>query len=175
MEKFKKVSIDTPNGKKILTFRPCEESTDFTVCDMYCPYGPNTCNRLRDPEHYEDKDYTFMDFCSSLGIKENSDVSKDAVNWVPVAGTLEENLSEFPEIFQELDRVNPCVKIKDVIDSVCSGMCDMYDKEHSMCSPNNQSCILIDLLKNKNYKTPEEREEMRKKKKEEEENKSDKS
>ena len=154
VEKLRNVKIDTEKGERILQFRPVESLPDGRRwdCDTVCPYGGKICRRLIDPRNPNDPNSDFMNFCSDLGEDENAD-PKDKVlqTYIPVKGTLEENLYDIGNFYKTLIEKNGFVRITDVIDGVCSDTCPMWNKEHSKCSPSNGACILQDLLKNQNY------------------------
>jgi len=147
--KVKNVKVETSKGTRQLTFVPAlgNDEPDKLICDSTCPYGPEICRLLKDPTHPDDPDFSFMDFCGNLGAEEGSD--KDLGAYVPMEGTLEANLCDFPEIYQVLNAKNPMVRLDKVINCVCADTCDMYCEDHSMCRPDNSACFLIELLKTK--------------------------
>lgn len=146
-KKVKNVKFETKYGTKSLVFVPVldDDDPEKLLCDSHCPYGPDICRLLKDPKNPDDKNFSFMDFCGALGSEEGGDVSFGQC--VPMEGTLEANLTDFPEIYQVLCERNPLVSVNKVIDSVCQDSCDMYCPDHSMCRPDNQACFLVDLLK----------------------------
>ena len=157
IKKLKKCKVTTPKGDRFLTFRPVSADIplDQLICDAECPYS-KVCDKLPDPRNPEDKDLCFMDFCGNLGDEESS---QELGDMVPVDGTIEEALSDFPDIFQILIERNPVVRLKKIVDNFCSTWCDVYQSDYSMCCSENKSCImnelflgqkkLVDTLKNK--------------------------
>lgn len=166
MNKLRKVVVDTPKGKRFLTFRPIIEteeeiqSKDGTIvraCDAggACPYGKIVCENLKDPRNPDDPEVNFMDFCANVGEyfvtepgEEKSDVKTEDLseNYVPADGTLEENLFDIDNYYQTLIEKKRLVKISDVIDCFCPDTCPFYDKDHTQCTPTNEICTLLNLI-----------------------------
>lgn len=145
-EKFRKVKIKTKLGDRYLTFKPVkvEDFENGYICETDCPYGEKICGRLRNPEVPDDETQSFMDFCSNLDLED-----KTMELYVPIEGTLESNLFDLDDVNKELINNRELVSVKEVIDSVCDGMCDLYDKTHCNCKMTNPTCLLQDLFKKK--------------------------
>jgi hypothetical protein len=152
IEKLRRVKVETENGTRYLQFRPVVKMPEGRkmACDTVCPYGGKLCSKLRDPSCSDDEESSFMDFCANLGDDDDAK-NKDLQTYIPEAGTIEENLYDFQNVYEVLIKNNGYVRVTDVIDSVCSDTCPLYNKEHSKCSPKNNTCLLQDLLANANY------------------------
>lgn len=156
-KKLKRVKVMTQKGERVLVFRPIKDiPTEQVICETECPYG-KICDKIIDPRNPNNPDFKFTDFCGDLGeiMEEESESEKskneDLTEYVPVEGTIEENLYDFPDIFQTLIEKNPMVRISDVIDKCCSSWCDSYTKDHSNCNTKNKLCIMHDLFKNDRF------------------------
>lgn len=149
MEKYRRVLVETPKGKRYLTYRPVnvENATDL-ICETHCPYK-NVCDKIKDPRNLENSELTFLDFCSEIGQEKDDDVE---VNMVPVAGTIETELGDVVDIFQAMMEKNPPLRLVQVIDNVCPGWCDDYTPEHKNCNAKNGTCIMKNLFDNTNKK-----------------------
>lgn len=159
-KKLKHVIIDTPKGKRSLTFAPItlDENTKSNIvgvaCDKICPYGIKVCECLKDPMNPDDENRNFIDFCSNVGqffVKDDDKDDTDTLenlteNYMPAEGTLEENLYDIDNFFEKAIKEKNLVKIGDVIDSVCPDACIFYNKEHSACTSTNEICMLHNLL-----------------------------
>jgi hypothetical protein len=67
-------------------------------------------------------------------------------NYIPVDMTIEDNLSDVADVYKDIIRVNPCVRITRVIDTICPDWCPDYCADHSNCTSKNMSCIMRGLL-----------------------------
>jgi hypothetical protein len=143
-KKLRKLEVVGDDGKKrFFKFQPMlkELSEEQLVCD-YCSYS-EICDKIKNPKALNDADSTFEDFCSELGELENP----ENLNLFPVQGSLEEGFKEDFDIFQELIKYNPTIRVNDLIESVCAtGWCEDYSEDHCNCSANNKSCLLYDLF-----------------------------
>lgn len=148
MKKIKRVEVNTPKGTRLFTMRPTTDELEEgeLFCDSICPYGANVCTRLPDPRYPENSDLCFCDFCDSLG---ETDASCSSM--VPLDGEIERVFPDFPDIIKILGEEDPLIKVGEVIDSVCAGGCDLYNKDHSGCTAENSLCILKQILKDKNF------------------------
>ena len=154
--KLKRVKVITPKGERTLLYKPVNDiPTENVICETACPYG-KLCEKLEDPRHPEDPNFRFTDFCGELGIKdiddgvnsEENDEEISLIEMVPVEGTIEKNLSDFPDIYQQLIAKDPVVKLSEIIEKFCSNWCDSYNKEHTNCKYENKLCMMHDLFKN---------------------------
>ena len=98
-------------------------------CDLCSYHG--SCDNIRDPKGRDD--ITFLDYCGEM-----SD------SMIPVEGTIEKVMNV--DILKMLVEKDPEVKVSKVIDSICPGVCDFYDKSHCNCNSTNRTCILRNLL-----------------------------
>jgi hypothetical protein len=148
MEKLKKVSFETPKGKRHLIFSDkglLDKKEDKCSCDPdgRCPYGEKACEAMRNPMAPDDKDQNFMDFCVNV-----EELDKDLMGWIPIEGTVEENVPDLiGDYFDTLREDGGYVKLNDVIDGICSDACPLYNKEHSDCTTTNEICMIHNLLK----------------------------
>lgn len=154
MLKARIIKVQTPKGERQLTFiqSPRAKAELEVCCEEVCPYG-NICEKIRDPRNPSDPNSSLLTLCCELGLGDGDDESLQQL--FPAPRTIEENLADFPDIFQQLTEKNPYVPVKDVIDSVCSKFCDYYEPNCSNCTSKNLSCILHDLFKAKNIETME--------------------
>lgn len=154
MLKARLVKIQTPKGERTLTFvqSPRAKAELEVCCEEVCPYG-NICEHIRDPRNPEDSNSNLETLCCELGLGDGDDETLQ--QFFPAPGTLEENLADFPDIFQQLTEKNPYVRVTDVIKNVCSKFCDYFEPDCKNCSSKNYSCILHDLFKAKNIETIE--------------------
>lgn len=150
MEKIKRIKVVTSNGDRYLVFRPVLDNHNEISCLSVCPYGPKICGSLRDPRDPENPDKTFLDFCGNLGIIDDEE-NKDYKDYVPVEGTIEQVFPEYEDVYQNIIKENGYVRMTNVIDAVCDGVCGLYNDCHSACSPSNGSCMLHSLLKSCHY------------------------
>ena len=162
--KGKRVKVNTPKGARYLSFAPAKNlSEELFICQSNCPYGMEVCKSLRHPEHPDDPDLSFLDFCSNLGsLKEDAAEydpkvsdnfvggSEDLIIYYPTEGTIERNLSDcdLGDAFQKLIADGYHVKLGKVIDTVCKNVCPMYNPEHSGCNMRSELCLLHDLARN---------------------------
>lgn len=160
-EHFKKrIEVDTPKGKRYLTYchvqaLTTEDGQNKVVgvdCDKQCPYG-KICEHFPDPRHIGDERYAFCDFCADSGKdleKEGTDNTENLDElkyYIPEEGTIENNLGDvFPSITDIILEKNPLCRVDTVIDSVCDGVCSMYNKAHSECKFENSMCLLRNLF-----------------------------
>ena len=157
VEKIIKVPITLENGdKRTLLFQvipdiDLDDGGSVFSCDKVCPYGLAVCQNLKNPLKLDDPLESFLEFCSNLPVAEEGVGDDRLVNFMPVEGTIEENLYDVDNVYQDLIKKNHLVGINEVIDSVCKDTCMMYTEQHDKCSPRNSMCFLQDLLKNKNY------------------------
>lgn len=149
MLKARVVKIQTPRGERQLTFvqSPKAKAELEVCCEEVCPYG-NLCEKIRDPRNPEDPNSSLETLCCELGLGDGDDESLQ--QFFPAPRTIEENLSDFPDIFQQLTEKNPMVPVVDIINNVCSKFCDDYEPGCSNCTSKNLSCMLHDLFKAKN-------------------------
>lgn len=149
MEKYIRVKIETKNGgTRFLTYKPVPVSEATTlICETDCPYK-DVCDKIRDPRNPENEDLRFLDFCSDLGMTEEDRAKGNTkgADYVPVEGTIETELGDLQDIFQDIIKSDPVVKTSDVIDSICPGWCDDYCPDHKNCSAKNNTCILKNLF-----------------------------
>lgn len=145
MEKFKQVKIQTPKGERTLEFQKVEVPEETHVCNVCCSYG-RACLNLRDPRDPSNPEKLFQHFCTNLGKEGSESEDSDLQSMVPVPGTIEKNLGDFEDIYQQIIKSDPQVKLSQVIEKVCSGWCDMYNPEKSNCNSNNSLCMLKDLF-----------------------------
>lgn len=158
--KVKKFRIETEKGTRALEFRPVPKAPGGAqiVCTTACPYGVKVCSHLIDPRHPNDKLYSFQDFCCGIGRNEDATTeNEDELSYVPASGTLEANLYDVSDCFQNLISENKFVKVNEVIDAICQDTCPNWNKDHTECNTSNHMCILYDLFKNREYKLPAER------------------
>lgn len=146
MEKFKQVTIKTPKGERKLEYQKVGEVPENAhVCNMNCVYG-RACINMSDPRDPDNKEKKFNSFCAALG-KEGSEVEDSELqSMVPVPGTIEKNLYDFPDVFQQIIKNDPQVKLSEIIDNVCVGFCDSYTEDKSNCNSSNKLCILHSLF-----------------------------
>jgi len=153
--KNKSVTVNV-NGKNFrFGFQPVTGlKPDELVCDAICPLN-NLCDKMRDPRDMNDNEASFNDFCLAAGDKDKSaeDILNDESieNLMPVM----EDVAKFAEetdtdIYQDLIKANPLVKLGDVIDCMCGPdgyACSMYDPEHTNCTSKNGLCVLKSMFK----------------------------
>ena len=154
MLKAREITIQTPKGERKLTFvqSPKAKAELEVCCEDVCPYG-NLCDKIRDPRNPEDLNSSLETLCCELGLGDGDDESLQ--QFFPAPRTIEENLADFPDIFQQLTEKNPMVSLVDVITNVCSKFCDDFEPGCTNCSSKNLSCMLHDLFKAKNIETIE--------------------
>lgn len=144
--KIKKVRINTPEGVKYLTYKPVHVEDLGMVCDK-CPYY-GKCDKFLNPETPDDKESSFQEFCADLGTLNESD--EELKKYCPKEGTLEDNLSDLPDVYEVLVKGGGYVKLADVIDVVCKDTCPYWNSKHTDCKSTNNFCILEDLIKKSN-------------------------
>ena len=150
--KYKSIKCKTPRGIRNLSYKPVsikdtEDDDEKSLVCHHCTYL-GKCDKFKHPETPEDENSTFQEFCSDLGLdvdRGTFDVS--IMNYVPVEGTLEENLSDLPDAYQALIAKGGYVKLNRVIDIVCKDSCPFWNEEHTECKTSNNLCILEDLIK----------------------------
>ncbi len=154
IKKLVRIPVETPQGERRLTFKKYDitDSQGKMMCTACCPYK-DICERIPDPRNPEDKSLSFIDYCSSL----NESDDEEYLNCVPVEGTIEKELRDIiPDIYQQIIKEENLVPVNKVIDSVCSGWCDLYSKDHTNCTSNNKLCILNSLFPGKEDKSEKE-------------------
>ena len=165
--KLRAFKVNTPIGPRNVVFEVETELKNSVICES-CPYF-NTCNVLPYPGRLEGADYegmpveddkekTFMDFCNEVTLlAQDLKVDPDIGDLRPKEGTIEENLSDVLDPYKRLAQDNNrYVKLSSVIDSICDGICPVYDPSHCNCGmASNRFCILRTLFQNK----PEEKSE----------------
>ena len=150
----RQIPVQTPKGEIKLTFvqSPKAKAELEVCCEDVCPYG-NICEKIRDPRNPSDPNSSLETVCCELGLGDGDDESLQ--QFFPAPGTIEENLSDFPDIFQQITQKNPYIPVVDVIKNVCSKFCDYFEPGCSNCTSKNLSCMLHDLFKAKNIETIE--------------------
>lgn len=155
--KEKRVKINTPNGVRYLTYKPAiirvdDEGNEIKelICNQ-CSYYKK-CDKFLNPETPADKESSFQEFCSDLGTptEGNSKIDTSLIDYIPVEGTLEENISDLQDVYEVLIKKNGFVKLVDIIDCVCKESCPYWNKEHTDCKSTNEFCLLEDLIKKSN-------------------------
>jgi hypothetical protein len=153
--KIERVEVKLKNGetRTLEYYQPNIAETDENgnlkfICDGGCAYF-NICAKLRDPRDPDDKDLCFIDFCQDLGTDSDGNRT-DFSNMCPVDGTIESNLGD-QDIFQDIIKTNPFVRVTDVIEKVCKGedgvpFCPGYNEKHTNCVYSNDMCILKSLF-----------------------------
>ena len=111
IEKLRRVKVETENGTRYLQFRPVVKMPEGRkmACDTVCPYGGKLCSKLRDPSCPDDEESSFMDFCANLGDDDDAK-NKDLQTYIPEAGTIEENLYDFQNVYEVLIKNNGYVR-----------------------------------------------------------------
>lgn len=163
--KLRAFKVNTPIGPRNVVFEVETELKNSVICEN-CPYF-NICNELPYPGRLEgvtyeeggddDSDKTFMDFCNEVTLRaQDLKIDPDVGDLRPKEGTIEENLSDILDPYKKLAQDNNrYVKLSSVIDSICDGICPVYDPSHCNCGmTSNRFCILRTLFQNK----PEEEE-----------------
>lgn len=145
-KKLKVVTVMTPKGERTLEYRPVTKAIEGIICDTECPYG-KICGKIRDPRDPDNPKLRFTNFCGDLG-EDAEDEENDMSEYVPVEGTIEKGLYDFPDIFQTLIKDDPVVKISDIIEKFCKDWCDSYNEEHTNCNSKNKLCMLHNLFMN---------------------------
>ena len=153
--KNKSVTINVNEKIFKFGFRPITGlQPDELVCDKICPLN-NICDKIEDPRNRGNAEFNFNDFCLAAGDSDRpaEDILNDETieNLMPVmedvAKYLEENNQD---LYQELIKDNPLVKLSDVIDCVCGPdgySCSMYNQEHTNCTSKNGLCVLKSMFK----------------------------
>lgn len=150
MGKNKLITVKTPFGDRRILYTQNGDSTEknVLVC-RECSYN-KVCKFIRDPRDPENKEKTFIDFCSSIqeDDMENLPPEEDSIStYFPERGAIEDALGkDFPDILKTVIDENPRVYVEDVIEEVCKGWCDDYTPERTNCNCNNMSCILRSLF-----------------------------
>jgi hypothetical protein len=140
--------IDSSNGnekERRFLFIPASTSSDESnnnepVCKTQCPYGVDRCSRMPDPRDPENSDRCFQDYCFDL-----SEESDSFADYIPVKGTIEEGMRDV-NLFKPIIDRGSLVDIREVIHTMCKDVCDRYKEDLGGCTPNNQFCILHDIL-----------------------------
>lgn len=153
-----KVQLDDHTTRWLEFFKPnAAEVDENNNLELLCRYGCSyykICPLLRDPMHLDDKEYCFIDFCQSLGVDSEGNRT-DFADMCPVEGTIETNLGDIDDIFQDIIDRDPLVKVSDIIEKVCKGEdselnFSCYNEGHTNCKYTNDMCILKSLFpKNK--------------------------
>lgn len=162
--KLRAFKVITPIGPRNVVFEVETELKNSVICEN-CPYF-NVCNELPYPGRLEgvkydeggddDSDKTFMDFCNEVTLlAQDLKVDPDVGDLRPKEGTIEENLSDILDPYKKLAQDNNrYVKLSSVIDSICDGICPVYDPSHCNCGmTSNRFCILRTLFQNKPEET----------------------
>lgn len=145
--KLKRVKVDTPKGSRALVFRPVTNiPTGGLICDSECPYC-EICDKLPDPRNPKDDNFRFIDFCGDIGMEYSNSNKDEGGDLVPIEGTIENNLLDIFDNYQEILKSNPMVKLSDVIDKLCQNWCDRYNEKHSNCKSDYKLCIIRELFK----------------------------
>jgi len=154
MLKARQVPIQTPKGERKLTFvqSPKAKAESEVICEDVCPYG-NLCEKIRDPRNPEDPNSSLETLCCELGLNDGDDETLQ--QFFPAPRTLEENLPDFPDLFQQVIEKNPVIPVVDFIKNVCSKFCDEFEPGCSNCTSKNLGCMLHDLFKAKNIEAIE--------------------
>ncbi|MBP3732376.1 MAG: hypothetical protein J6I84_03940 [Bacilli bacterium] len=143
-KKIKRIKAEGENGKSFyFKFKPLfNVAQDELICETRCPYS-QICDNIRDPRALSDPERAFSDFCGELGETENPEI----LNMIPCDGSLEEGFKDEKDIFEQLIKENPTIRLNDMIEKVCStGWCDDYSEDHVNCKACNQSCLMRDLF-----------------------------
>ena len=143
MDKKKKLfSLPGKNGNVDVVFLPVELSGQKTVCEQHCVYR-DICDKLKDPRDPDNDKSNFMEFCNSIPLEEKD--GGIVCQYVPAPGSIE-NIQGAEDLFQQLIKANPIIKVNEFIDTVCPTWCDSYNEFHSNCTSCNEMCILKNLF-----------------------------
>lgn len=145
-KKNRRVTVTGKNGETYhFKFKPVViKDSNEMVCENNCPYN-NICDEIRDPRDIDNPDRCFSDFCAELG--ESDEEEEDLLYMIPDSGSLEEGFKNRKDIFQQIIKEDPVIRLKDLIDSVCAdGWCPEYLADHSNCNSCNLGCILHNLF-----------------------------
>lgn len=146
MSKYKVVRFMTPKGERKLQFKPVDAEPGKLICDMegVCAYEAICSSLLPDPRDPDNKDVTFNDFCASLGTEEDGET--DLYQMAPVEGTIEQNLSDFPDIIGAMLSDDPLIRLSTFIHGACADSCDYYKPDLSGCTAKNKMCLINGVL-----------------------------
>lgn len=140
---FKVVDSSTGEEKKRqFLFVPAvpDDSNSEPVCKTQCPYGIDKCSRMPDPRDPENPEKCFQDYCFDL-----SEEGDNFADYIPVRGTIEEGMRDV-NMFKPIIERGSLVDIREVIHTLCPGMCDRYCKDLRGCTSDVQDCMLHDIL-----------------------------
>ena len=146
MKKGKTIKVtDSSKGeekKRQFLFIPAssDESNNEPVCKTQCPYGIDKCSKMPDPRDPENPDKCFQDYCFDL-----SEEGDNYADYIPVRGTIEEGMRDV-NLFKPVIEKGSLVNIREVIHTMCNGVCDRYREDLGGCTSDNQFCILHDIL-----------------------------
>ena len=152
VKKLKTIDVETPSGIKKVQMVPvlldtsenAPELTD-TVCSVCCPYG-SICDKLRDPRCPENPKQTLNDWCNDVSMDKEKVAATELAMYCPAEGSIEQLYEGDSDAMKQLLNLNPSVKLNTLIDTVCCGFCDMYNKEHTNCTFSNEMCICRGLF-----------------------------
>lgn len=156
--KLRAFKINTLSGPRNVVFEVETELTNSVICES-CPYF-HLCNVMPYPGRLDEVKYentddsndkTFMDFCNEVTLyAQELGIEPSIGDLRPKAGTIEENLSDIIDPYKKLAQDdNRYVKLSSVIDSICEGICPVYDPSHCNCGmSSNRFCILRTLFQN---------------------------
>ena len=136
-------SFKDEEKKRTFLFVPAnldDSSSNEPLCKTQCPYGIDRCSLIPDPRDSQDPDKCFQDFCFEL-----SDEGEQFSSYVPKKGTIEEGMRDVNQ-FKHIIEKGSLVDIREVIHTMCNGLCDRYQKNLEGCTSDNQTCILHDIL-----------------------------
>lgn len=139
-------SIKDEEKKRSFLFVPAnpDNESNEPLCKTQCPYGIDRCSLIPDPRASQDPDKCFQDFCFEL-----SDEGEQFSSYVPKKGTIEEGMRDVNQ-FKPIIEKGSLVDIREVIHTMCNGLCDRYQQDLGGCNSDNQSCILHDILAKRN-------------------------
>lgn len=142
MDKLKTVKLDVNGKTRKLVFKKINDPEGGKeTCSSVCSYY-KTCRFMKDPRNLNDPLGSFTDFCGDAVDEKGEDLD----TWIPVPGTIEENLGDVNDVFQNIIEKSPCVTINRVIEVSCKDFCDKYTEDHKNCNCNNSLCIIKKLF-----------------------------
>lgn len=149
------VSVETPMGtRKVTLVYVDKDAVDVNQnwCESFCNYS-KICPHLPHPEHQDDRDLSFTDWCGDLGEK-----ITDGHSLLPYEG-VEDLYPKGSEAFQILNAVDKLVPLSVLRRVVCKEMCLYYKEDGSDCAEKNKSCMIHDILKQTHSDFPWQRTE----------------